>query len=58
MTKTDFAFYIGIMVWIASTFYTWLFLQDFHLSIVLGVACGVGSSYLGNWFYDTAIKKD
>jgi hypothetical protein len=58
MTKTDFAFYIGVMVWIATSFYTLLFLEDFFLSIVLGVTFGIISGGIARWFYDIAIKKD
>ncbi|MDW4520512.1 hypothetical protein QI033_03935 [Staphylococcus saprophyticus] len=58
MSKTDFAFYIGVMVWIAISFYTFLFSEDFHLSIVLGIAFGIISGSLARWFYDIAIKKD
>ena len=58
MSKTDFAFYIGVMVWIATSFYTLLFLEDFYLSIVLGVTFGIISGGIARWFYDIAIKKD
>lgn len=58
MSKTDFAFYIGVMVWVTTTFYTLLLSEDFHLSIVLGVALGIISGGLARWFYDIAIKKD
>lgn len=58
MSKTDFAFYIGVMVWVTTTFYTLLLSEDFHLSIVLGVALGIISGGLASWFYDIAIKKD
>lgn len=58
MSKTDFAFYIVVMVWIATSFYTLLFLEDFYLSIVLGVTFGIISGGIARWFYDIAIKKD
>lgn len=58
MSKTNFAFYIGVMVWIATSFYTLLFLEDFYLSIVLGVTFGIISGGIARWFYDIAIKKD
>ncbi|MGJ7586699.1 hypothetical protein [Staphylococcus shinii] len=58
MSKTDFAFYIGVMVWITTTFYILLLSEDFHLSIVLGIAFGIISGGLAKWFYDIAIKKD
>ncbi|WP_436959402.1 hypothetical protein [Staphylococcus xylosus] len=58
MSKTDFAFYIGVMVWVTTSFYTLLFSEDFHLSIVVGIAFGIISGGLAKWFYDIAIKKD
>lgn len=58
MSKTDFAFYIGVMVWVTTTFYILLLSEVFHLSIVLGIAFGIISGVLARWFYDIAIKKD